>query len=387
MIQIKDYFLLVIFVPAILWFGFWTSLLDIRTGKVHNSLVRSGYIFGIIANTLLFSFSIFFIYIFPMVGSHYLGMQYFIDLLINLAISFIVGFAFWKCDFWAAADSKVFTLFTLLLPLTIYQNARMPYFPSFIFLLNIYIIYILFILISFLANFEYKHLKLRNIVALLKSKSKKFNSSILVAYIAVYYVTFLVGFSLQLIQIKYSDYIPVLFYISAFVVLNPLRNLVKKRKTVLSILLAVEIGYTAYVIIFSKDFSLVSSGKQLAIFAFYMMVMTLLVKLLNLSGQTERKMVRTEDISASMVLTQSSFIRIKNKKEFKESLGTIYPDGLLEGQIKTIKSLLGKENITEIEVFKTFPFVPFIFAGALATILIKDSIFHWFLGVIRLIHF
>ena len=387
MIQIKDYFLLIIFVPAIIWFGFRASLFDIKTGKVRNSLIRNGYAFGIIANTLLFAFSVFFIYIFPMAGSHYLNLRYFLELLINLAVSFMVGFSFWKYDFWAAADSKIFILFTFLIPLTVYQNSRMPYFPSFIFLLNVYIIYIFYILISFLAKFKFEYIKLGNLIAFLKSKSGKISLYILVAYVAVYYITFLVGSSLRLIQIRYSDYLPVLFYVGAFVVLNPLRNLLKKRKLLLFLFLAIEIGYTLYTIFFLENFSPALFGKQLAIFAFYMALINLLIRMLNLSGQSERKMVKTEDISANMVLTQSSFIRIKDKNGFKERLGKIYPDGLLEHQIKAVKEFFVKENITEIEIFKTFPFIPFIFAGALTTIIIKDSIFHWIIGIMRSIHF
>jgi prepilin signal peptidase PulO-like enzyme (type II secretory pathway) len=80
-------------------------------------------------------------------------------------------------------------------------------------------------------------------------------------------------------------------------------------------------------------------------------------------------------------------VRVRDKRELTENLGTIYPDGLLENQSESLKKFLKKENITEIEIFKTFPFIPFIFASAIITIIIGDSISHWIVGMMRNIHF
>ena len=387
MTHIGEIILMLIFFPAILWIGFWASILDIKTGKVRNSLIKKGYVFGITVNSLLITSSIMFVYVFNHTGIEHIRFVYFLDLLVNLASAFVVGFVFWKFDVWAAADSKIFILFSFLIPLTIYRYNKVPYFPSFTFLFNIFIIYIIFWFISFLFHLKIKNFDAEKVKSKLKLWKKNFNVHTVIVDAVIFYSIFLMGFSLQVIQMPFSDYFPIMFYAISFILIRPLNKLLKKKTALLFVLAGIEIGYTAYAIIFSDSFSIYSFGNQIMRFSSFMIIVLAVFKFLNIATRFERKMVRTENISANMVLTQSSFVRVRDKRELTENLGTIYPDGLLENQSESLKKFLKKENITEIEIFKTFPFIPFIFASAIITIIIGDSISHWIVGMMRNIHF
>lgn len=387
MTQIGEIILNILFLPALAWVGFWASILDWKTGKVRNSLIRKGYTFGIIMNILLLALSIFLTYVFKHTGIEHLKFIYFSDLLINFLVALVFGFLFWKFDVWAAADSKIFILFSFLIPITIYRYNKVPYFPSFALLLNIFIIYISFLALSFLVHFKFSGLDVKNIKLKVKSLKEKFNPLAVAVAISVFGMIFLLGFALQIIQMPISDYFPIMFYLVSFLFISPLVKILRKKRWLFFILIGSEMGYIIYLALFSGSFSFISFGTQIVNFSLRMLAILIVFRLLNMATRSERKMVKTKEISAHMVLTQSSFVRVKNKKGLTENLGTIYPDGLLEKQSENLREFLEKENITEIEIFKTFPFVPFIFAGAMITIILGDSIFHWATEVIRNLNF
>ncbi len=387
MTYIGEIILVILFLPAVVWIGFWASILDLKTGQVKNRLIKKGYTFGIIMYVLLLVSSILFTYVFRHTGIEHLKFVYFFDLLINLSVAFVFGFVFWKLDVWAAADAKIFALFSFLIPLTIYRYNKVPFFPSFAFLLNIFIIYIFFLALSFLVNLKRDDFNAGSIKLKFELLKNKFNFWKTAVAVSIFGMIFLLGFSLRVIQMPVSDYFPIIFYLVSFLLIRPLSKLLKKKKALFFVLVGIETGYVIWLTVFSDTFSFSSFGKQILNFSFYMLVILMAFRLLNLSTRSERKMVKTEEISARMVLTQSSFIRVKNKKGLTEDLGSIYPDGLLEKQSESLRDFLKKENITEIEVFKTFPFVPFIFIGAITTIIIGDSISHWIVKIIRSLNF
>jgi len=387
MTNIGEIIPVLLLLPVVAWIGFWASVLDLKTGKVRNKLIKKGYILGIIINGLFFASSILTTYVFKHTGIDHLRFIYFSDLLINFSFALVFGFIFWKFSVWAAADSKIFILFSFLIPLTVYRYNKVPYFPSFALLLNIFIIYILFLALSFLVHLKFKDFNVENIKSKIKLLKKKLNPWAIAIAVTVFGMIFLLGFAFQVIQMSISDYLPIMFYLFSFLLISPLAKLLRKKRMLFFILAGAEIGYVFYLAIFSDSFSFLSFGKQMLNFSLRMFAILIAFRLLNMSARSERKMVKTEDIAAHMVLTQSSFIRVKDKKGLTENLGAVYPDGLLENQSNSLREFLKKENITEIEMFKTFPFIPFIFTGAIITIIIGDSISHWVAEIIRILNF
>ena len=77
-----------------------------------------------------------------------------------------------------------------------------------------------------------------------------------------------------------------------------------------------------------------------------------------------------------MRLTEETVNRLKGKKEefFKESIGKIYPDGLVKEQIVLLKKFAEEKGIKLLEIYKPSPFAILIFIGLIVTILLRGSI-------------
>ncbi|MBU0580346.1 MAG: hypothetical protein KKA19_04135, partial [Candidatus Margulisbacteria bacterium] len=83
-----------------------------------------------------------------------------------------------------------------------------------------------------------------------------------------------------------------------------------------------------------------------------------------------------ENLAMNMLLTtKMEFVLMRDKEYFKENIGRFYPDGLQADQVKAIKKWFQEEGIKKIEVYKTFPFGPFVFLGGLITIAYQGSPF------------
>ncbi len=52
------------------------------------------------------------------------------DLIINGSIAFTVGYLLWHFNFWAAGDAKLFSIYSLLIPLEYYSKNYIRYFSS-----------------------------------------------------------------------------------------------------------------------------------------------------------------------------------------------------------------------------------------------------------------
>lgn len=138
--MVFDYlFIILIFVIGII-----TSYQDFKFGLIKNRWILFGFICGFILYFSAFLFS----------NLQFLQIK---KILLNTLISFVISILIWEIGFWPAGDAKLFTLFSFLLPLKFYWKSYLPYFPSFILLVNIFfpafIFYLIQILIYFLKLF------------------------------------------------------------------------------------------------------------------------------------------------------------------------------------------------------------------------------------------
>lgn len=115
----------------ILILGCATSIEDIRTGKIKNHWIISSMVF-----TFCFYFLNFMTSYVQYVELVWDIMQ---DVLVNAALALVAGFVLWKAGIWPPGDAKLFFAYALLVPLSYYANGYLPYFPSFALLVNIFI--------------------------------------------------------------------------------------------------------------------------------------------------------------------------------------------------------------------------------------------------------
>lgn len=118
--------------------GLATSLEDLRTQKIRNAWIIA---------TVAFTFW-FYLLMFILFRDRYddLATQIAGDVLVNGAISLAVGFAFWKLGLWPPGDGKLFFAYALLLPLGYYSHGYLPYFPSLALLINAFAVALFYLL-------------------------------------------------------------------------------------------------------------------------------------------------------------------------------------------------------------------------------------------------
>jgi len=141
-------FLDLIFLPIIFLIGIITSYQDFKFGKIKNRWIVIGLAWGLSICSLL--------YLWILLDGHLdflpevsngISYAYLDQVLLNALISLVVGYGGWYFDMWSAGDAKLFFVFSLLLPLAYYSRTYLTFYPSFAFLLNVFIpvlIYLLF---------------------------------------------------------------------------------------------------------------------------------------------------------------------------------------------------------------------------------------------------
>jgi hypothetical protein len=140
--------------PLIFLIGIIVSYEDFKEGKIKNKWILLGFLYG------TFIYFIFFLLKILDVYSHFdfsrifllPSFSFFLKTLINAILSFIIGYLLWYFDIWAPGDAKLFFLFSLLLPLKYYWRTALPFFPSFVLLINTFVPLLIFL---FLINFYF----------------------------------------------------------------------------------------------------------------------------------------------------------------------------------------------------------------------------------------
>lgn len=114
----------------ILILGVVTSFEDIRTRKIKNKwiAVSAGFVFLFYA----------FVFLTDETMRPDIRRDILRDMSINGFISLCAGYALWKASIWPPGDAKLFFAYALLVPLPLYNNGYLPYFPSLALLINIF---------------------------------------------------------------------------------------------------------------------------------------------------------------------------------------------------------------------------------------------------------
>lgn len=95
--------------------GLFTSIEDVRTGKIRNFWIAIGFSYGCI---------LYFV-------SDFGDRAPYIFVVTNMGLSLLTAYWLWKFELWFAGDAKLFFLYSILLPTGIYKTAFFPFFPSF----------------------------------------------------------------------------------------------------------------------------------------------------------------------------------------------------------------------------------------------------------------
>lgn len=350
-----------IFLVPLFFVGIACSYTDIKYGKIKNNYI----IIGLFSVVVSYSFLIFYDYIF---FGGIENFSYFGKLLLNGLIALIISYLLWNFRMWTAADAKLFTVFSLLVPLEFYLNSYVPYFPSLLLLINIFIPLFLFLMVKAI-NFSVKELfKALKKFKLNKQSLGKIKIGI-INTIKVYVGFILIFIVLQLAREKSNIFLnkivpdPFLIFVLLFFGYRYIFSFFSRYKKISACLSFLGIAYSIYLLLSGQVITLLSILRFALIF---MVAVGVLRKALDFYIEKKEILIISPNLLKKGMFPSSSFLN----DEMRERLGSLRAEGLSEEQVEEIK----KYNSKKIMVYKTFPFAPFMFAGVLITFFIRDSL-------------
>ena len=125
---------LYVFLPMVILAGIISSYTDLKHRQVSNNLIIWGIAYAFILNLFLAIYSL-------LTSSTQPNsiLNYYLNYLLNGIIALVLSFLMWKNRIWKPGDAKLFFVFVLLLPLSVYSNNYIDIFPSVILLINIFV--------------------------------------------------------------------------------------------------------------------------------------------------------------------------------------------------------------------------------------------------------
>jgi hypothetical protein len=366
------------FLPCIILIGIITSIQDIKSGKIRNIWIIIAIAFSVLVNSGLITY-------YWMNGV--LNVQYVTELLTNLAFAVAVGFGLWYSGIWTAGDGKLFIAYSALIPLSVYSFGYQKYFPSFNLLINIFIPALIILLAAMLFKIKLKHVK-----EVSKSLLKEFFQIKQILNSAAY--LFAISWLIQLL-LSFAgmgkNYI--LSYALTLIFFSSMQK--KLGKKILYIMLAVSVLRLVFDrTILSWQFTL---NFVLLMFAWSLLRSFLTGSIAKLGTEIFTKDVNVSKLAPGMVLCETIAKLEVSKKDISDvkkissqiikSKGQYYvkmpksafalnsfigeePEGVTKAQILKIKKL----GVKKIRVSQTLPFAPFMFLGAILTIIAKGNV-------------
>ncbi|MBN1898323.1 MAG: hypothetical protein JW827_06070 [Spirochaetes bacterium] len=382
-------FLTLIFLPAILWAGVSSTISDIKTGKVRNRLIKNGYLYGLVVYFVLFIWTVarkHSVFLAIHTGkSFYLTYHYYFDMMINAVLALTAGIILWKRHYWAAGDAKLYALLCFLVPLTVYSNEKILYFPSFLIMVNTYTLFLFYLIFTGIYRLIINKFSFAKLSKQIKkvpqswhkwiqkvslTKILNFINMIIIYLIAFNFISSL-KFKINVGGVSLSSQL--LIILCLFVVFRPLRKLLKKAEKISFIIFPVFVAVACFLwshpsFQFNPMIRFTST--------FFILMIILRISTSHTSEKEEIKKIKIDRLKPNMILGDKTieFLK-KEKKFFEKKIGCLYFDGLSAEQTETIKGYYKKKKLNKIEISRTFPFAPFIFAGAMVTLIHGGSLF------------
>ncbi len=113
--------------PLVLFVGVVSSWYDLRRGRVPNVLIFPFFGVGVLVYAIMF-------FLTDKINPHFV-----LTTITNLLCALVLAFWMWKKKWWYGGDAKLFVLYALLVPVSIYQNGYIEYFPSLVLLINVFV--------------------------------------------------------------------------------------------------------------------------------------------------------------------------------------------------------------------------------------------------------
>lgn len=327
-------------------FGALTSVWDIKKGKIQNKNILLAIVFALVWNLSV-------------------DAKYVAELWINALVALGAGFAFWRFGLWTAGDAKLFFAYALIVPLGAYHYGYVPYFPSFIILINSLVAALLFLSFKLVRITDLKE----KIGALKKSLSPRAVGTISLYFFGVIWA---IGAVFRLAGFPLNFSAGMLLAVGAMFLLNAhLGRLMLPFSAALSF---------ARVALESSSLLTLSFWVQ---FLFLLFVFVLLLGFItNLGRFMFSRNVRLSELGEGMVSAEMVFSRKGRYEKSKagvpdeDCLMTRTHAGITRAQIDKLLELQKKGMLSfdSLEIQQMLPFAPVLFLGVLTTLFFSGSI-------------
>lgn len=373
-----------IFLPAIICLGIITSYEDIRLNRIRLCLIKWGLLYAVLGHLLLILVGFW-----GVAGYEGVNGAYIKEYVVNGLVSLVASYSLWKMGGWAAGDAKLFVVFTLLIPLSYYSKGYLSVFPSFALLVNIFIPVFFFIFISTIERLLYitiasfskksKNRKFsfsvkeffKNLIVPAKRKKKEITAK------AVAYIFILTVASKVIGRYGINPIIILLIMILFF---DSFCKLLIKNKALTIIFAVILLFYFTWETVNQRFAMLLNLFTNIILLLLLFAIVNFLIKIYIKHTQVYK--IKVDKLKPKMIVEKDGMDKvILNNEDFKKQLGNIYPDGLLASQVELIKKHQNKLGKDYIEVYRTFSFAIWIFAGVLLTLFLRQNILSFFLNL------
>lgn len=391
MIEIIDY-IDYFFVALVVVFGFRIAAEDLYRGKIRNALVVWGLSAGLVGYGVVFiSFYV------AQVGA---TPFYLLDVGVNFFISVLCGYLLWHYKVWSAGDAKFFILLSFLLPLRFYASGYLLYFPSSALLINIFIPVFLLLFakmaIEIAMNFkrfiadETGVMKERYVMARHELASVMKHKKRILIFGGTFLLTFLFIPLLKyqtILALSPSFGVVLAIFIFFYFLQGYSHRIIAvflKKKWFVSGTTAFIAGYCILGLLYFSDLLMAALVMTVKVGVAFFVILALFERLVHFYiKQREVVVVEVSDLKSGMVISDELIKNIQSDGEFSAALGELYPEGIIAEQVPLLKKWFLAHGKGFIPVYKTFSFAPYIFAGALITIIARQSIVHLALSFVK----
>lgn len=351
------------FLPGIILLGIITTYTDLKKGKIRNKHIIMAMTYSLVAYLVM---------ILPNLGT--VRTAYFVELIVMCLTSLITGFIVWHVGLWTAGDAKLFFAYSLLTPLSVYKYGYIPYFSSTNILINTFVPVFIFLTATLLFKTDLK----QKLLFLKKSFTPRHVLSLAVFLFAF---TWLINIMFSFIKIP-PDYFLMVFTLFLAMTLFEKITMLRAHVTVTAIgILRLIFDASFYSTSYLKEFLLLLIVFIVLRFfilhlGFYSFTKEIDIKLLK-KGMIPAEAIYEEKgkYKKQELIFSSLYGYLEEKTKKRNYLIEPVSEGLTEEEIKKLKRLENKFSFEHLRVQQTTAFAPFIFLGALLTIVFQGNAF------------
>jgi hypothetical protein len=348
-------------------------------GKISNRVLLLGLALGLIWHLFAWAWHSggYGLYSFEMLQAK--SMPYWFHVALNATISFGLGFLLWTLGLWAAGDGKLFGVLAFLLPLAVYRNNYLNWFPSFVLFFNTFIGVFVILVVEFAGRlvFMVKEGGPGYLGKTMERAVKSFSENkikvlkIIILFLAIFTIIRLARHFLRVVlDMGFGEINKTMVYVILFMVFKPLTRLLQYKPT-FWVALSIVVGYMGWAFFFDPTgeakYHLVDIGALALSIIIFRFAYDAYLK------ATDERRIPVQDLRAKMVLSEETVRKFKERREFyRRWLKPLEPDGLRPRQVKAIRGWY-EENDTDgtVGIARTLPFAPALFFGTIITIVVR----------------